>query len=148
VLRPDEIQEMVKVLFAGEAGRQSALVHAALAPAVDRFNALDQLRKQEFRDRLDGFVRVYSFLSQVVSFQDTTLERDYIFCRALAALVRQRSGAAVDLGGQVELTHLRQAMTSEGRILVESHQGEVRAIYNPDGRGAPSRRRASLANRA
>jgi len=133
VLRPDEIQEMVKVLFAGEAGRQSALVHAALAPAVDRFNALDQLRKQEFRDRLDGFVRVYSFLSQVVSFQDTTLERDYIFCRALAALVRQRSGAAVDLGGQVELTHLRQAMTSEGRILVESHQGEVRAIYNPEG---------------
>ncbi len=137
VLRSEEITEMVRVLLADKSGRQSALVHAALAPAVDRFHALDDLRKQEFRDRLDGFVRVYSFLSQVVSFQDTALERDYIFCRALGALIRRRSGDAVDLGGQVELTHLRQVLTSEGRVVVDSHGGEVRAIYNPEGDARP-----------
>src|SRR5438445_3565843 len=121
------------MLLADEGSRMSTKVYAALSPSVDRFNAQDELRKQEFRDRLDGFIRVYSFLSQVVNFQDTSLERDYIFCRALAALVRRRSGEAVDLGGQVELTHLRQVMTAEGRIAVESIYGDVRAIFNPEG---------------
>ena len=39
-------------------------------------------RQDEFRDVLNRFVRIYSFLSQVVSFTDVKLERDYLYCRA------------------------------------------------------------------
>ena len=137
VLRTDEIAAMVTILLSDASGRRSAQVHAALAPAIDRFNALDDLRKQEFRERLDSFVRVYSFLSQVVNFQDTDLERDYIFCRALAAMVRRRGGNSLDIGGQVELTHLRQVITAQGRIAVESERGELRALFNPSGEARP-----------
>ena len=36
-------------------------------------------------------MRTYAFLSQVVSFGDSKLERDYIFCRALASRLRDQN---------------------------------------------------------
>jgi type I restriction enzyme R subunit len=136
VLRPDEIAATVKLL-AGGAEKVSAAVYAALAPAVERFNQLEPLRREEFRDRVGGFIRIYSFLSQVVNFQDTGMERDYIYCRALAALVRRHSGGALDLGGEVELTHLHQALTFSGRISLEAEGGALRALLNPSGERLP-----------
>src|SRR5438874_2510283 len=44
-------------------------------------------------------------ISQIVSFQNTTLERDYIYCRALAAYIRNSATVErLDLGAEVELT--------------------------------------------
>ena len=58
------------------------------APAIDRFDDLDDDEQDRFRDALGRFVRTYSFLSQIVTFTDTDLERDYLFCKALAAFVK------------------------------------------------------------
>ncbi len=46
-----------------------------IQPAVDRFIALDDEVQDEFRDVVTRFVRIYSFLSQIVSFTDAKLER-------------------------------------------------------------------------
>ncbi len=50
------------------------LVHALLAPAVERFAVKKLDEQDEVRDALDGYVRAYSFLSQVVDFGDVALE--------------------------------------------------------------------------
>ncbi len=63
---------------------------------------------------LTRFTRIYSFLSQVVSFTDVKLERDYLFCRRLSQLVRRDSVVGVDLGDSVELTHLRMEQSWAG----------------------------------
>lgn len=52
------------------------------------FEALNEEDRLGFLDALHKFVRTYSFLSQVVSFGDAKLERDYIYCRALASRLR------------------------------------------------------------
>ena len=46
------------------------MVHALLAPAVERFKAKSPDEQHEVRDALDQYVRAYSFLSQVVDFGD------------------------------------------------------------------------------
>jgi type I restriction enzyme R subunit len=138
VLREEEIAEVV-ALLAARSPQLSASVHAAMAAAIERFNALDELRREDFRDRLDAFIRIYSFLSQVVSFQDSRMERDHIYACALAALIRRHGGDSLDLGGEVELTHLHQALTFEGRVELTPVPGELRAVYNPGGeRSAPA----------
>ncbi|HZY64973.1 MAG TPA: RNA-binding domain-containing protein [Rubrobacteraceae bacterium] len=104
-----------------------------LAPAIDRFETLEEGEQDAFRDALTRFVRTYSFLSQVVSFIDPELERDYRFCRALAAFVKRDAGASLDLGSDVELTHLHLEPTFEGSVSLEAEQGVVTAIY--DGAG-------------
>jgi len=67
----------------------------------------------------DRFTRTYAFLSQVVSFIDVELERDYLFCKALSAFIRPAGAAALDLGSEVELTHLRTEQTFAGSVALD-----------------------------
>jgi type I restriction enzyme R subunit len=134
VLRPEEIESTVAVLLASD-GRNHGKVYAALDPAVDRFEDLADEERVAFKDALDKFVRTYSFLSQVVSFGDTKLERDAIYCRALAARLRDAASVErLDLGTEVELTHLRTALTFEGSLSLDVESGEVKTIFG-EGRG-------------
>jgi type I restriction enzyme, R subunit len=135
VLRGDEIETMVGLLLT-DPEKNHQRIHTVMQPAVDRFNALDDARQDEFRDVLTRFTRIYSFLSQVVSFTDVKLERDYLFCRRLAQLVRQESVVGVDLGDSVELTHLRMEQSSSGSASLdpEATDGEVITIYGGGGR--------------
>ncbi len=134
------------VLDAGEIERAAALllaegthaqIDAALQPAVDRFHGLGDDDQEAFRDALGRFVRVYGFLSLVVPFRNPGLERDYLFCRALAALIRDREhGQSIDLGSEVELTHLRHELSFEGAIELPGQEGEVTTIFSGTGPAA------------
>ena len=134
VLRGDEIETMVGLLL-NDPEKNHQRIHSVMQPAVDRFRALSGERQDEFRDVLTRFTRIYSFLSQVVSFTDVKLERDYLFCRRLAQLVRQESVSGVDLGDSVELTHLRMEKQWEGSLAPEG-EGDVVTIYGGGGRTA------------
>jgi type I restriction enzyme, R subunit len=133
VLRTEEIETMVGLLLA-DPERNHQRIHSVMQPAVDRFHALDSERQDEFRDVLTRFTRIYSFLSQVVAFTDVKLERDYLFCRRLAQLVRRDSVAGVDLGDSVELTHLRMEKSWAGDASLDDADGEVVTIYGGAGR--------------
>jgi type I restriction enzyme R subunit len=135
VLRPDEIAAAVAVLLTASGPHAHGQVYALLDPAVDRFKVLDAENRLGFKDALDKFVRTYSFLSQVVSLGDSKLERDYRYCRALAAYLRDTATIErLDLGAEVELTHLRSEITYEGSLSLGSEIGEVKSIFG-DGAG-------------
>ncbi|MDA8062843.1 MAG: type I restriction endonuclease subunit R, partial [Actinomycetota bacterium] len=137
VLRPEEIEATVALLLAGDA-KAHGRVYAALDSAVERFGALGEEDRLGFKDALDKFVRTYSFLSQVVSFGDTKLERDYTYCRALASRLRDATSVErLDLGTEVELTHLKTEMTFEGSLSLDADDGEVSTIFG-EGRGRQS----------
>ena len=137
VLRPDEIEAAVALLLAGDT-KNHGKVYAALDPAVERFGALDEEHRLGFKDALDKFVRTYSFLSQVVTFGDSKLERDYTYCRALASRLRDAASVErLDLGTEVELTHLKTEMTFAGSLTLDADDGEVKTIFG-EGRGRQS----------
>lgn len=126
VLWPDEVETAISLLLtSGDHGR----VHAALQPAIDRFHDLDEDDQEKFRDAVNRFVRIYSFLSQVVAFTDAKLERDYLFCKALASFVRADASEVMDLGSQVELTALRMEKTFEGELSLTAAEGEQTTIW-------------------
>jgi type I restriction enzyme R subunit len=135
VLRTGEIEAAVAVLVTMTGPKDHGLFYGTLSPAVDRFNALSTDDQAEFKEALDKFVRTYSFLSQVVSFGDTKLERDYRYCRALASVIRAPADdGGIDLGSEVELTALQIESTFTGKLSPESESGEVVAIFG-EGRG-------------
>jgi type I restriction enzyme R subunit len=135
VLRPEEVEATVAILVNITEAKQHGQVYAALAPAVERFHILADEDRGGFKDALDKFVRTYSFLSQIVSFGDTTLERDYLYCRALAACLRDATTLTrLDLGSEVELSHLRNEITYEGSLAASADVGEVKSIFG-DGAG-------------
>jgi type I restriction enzyme R subunit len=109
-------------------------VHSLLDPIVDRFNKASEDVQDEARDVLDAYVRAYSFLSQVVDFGDVGLEALYLTSRAVIAMLPVVEGGGVlDLGAEVQLTHLRLEKTSEGSIGPDAGTGPLGGIGDGTG---------------
>jgi len=137
VLRAEEIEAAMPALLGAGATdeRRSAETYAALAPAKARFEQMDDEQRLEFRDALTRFVRTYSFVSQIAAFTDPALERDYVYCRALSLYLRDTGAVErLDLGTEVELTHLRHQMTFTGTLALTSETGEVQSFFG-EGKG-------------
>ena len=74
---------------------------------------LDEDEQGRFRDSLKKFTSAYGYLAQIVPFGDAKLERDYVFCRALAAFIREPTAELPDLSDKVDLTHLAHRLIDE-----------------------------------
>ncbi len=95
-------------------------MNAALDPAVSRFKArqVDTAEEaEEWRGNLNSFKNLYAFLSQVIPYQDSDLERLYVYLRHLAAkLPRRPTGPSYDFDDEVRLDYYRLQKISEGSI--------------------------------
>lgn len=54
-----------------------------IQPAIDRYRALDEVKKAAFYEKITAYVRFYSFISQIIPYADAELEMLYSFGRAL-----------------------------------------------------------------
>ncbi|MEO6324432.1 MAG: DEAD/DEAH box helicase family protein, partial [Thermoanaerobaculia bacterium] len=123
-----EVEELCRAYFK-PTERQSAgdlaKIYACLAPAVGRFTALDEEKQEEFRGLLTSFRDLYSFMSQVIPFTDTDLEKLYTYVRHLAKELPRRGSAAYDFDGDVQLKYYRLQKISEGTIALAKGEGGV-----------------------
>jgi type I restriction enzyme, R subunit len=117
----NEVEAFAGVFYRSP-GRQKPADHArlerCLQPAVDRFKAiLDEEDRSEFRDKLSGYVKVYSFLSQVIPYTDPDLEKLYSFGRFLLPhLPLDRETGTVRIAGEVDLQYYRLQRVFSGAI--------------------------------
>ena len=58
-------------------------MNACIDPAVNRYNGLEEEVREEFRKTMAPFRNLYSFMSQVIPFQDSDLEKLYSCVRFL-----------------------------------------------------------------
>ena len=102
------------------------LMNAALDPCVARFKELQQERPEEaelWRGKLFAFCSLYSFLSQIIPYQDTDLERLYVFLRHLVTKLPKRgAGPAYQFDDEVRLEYYRLQKISEGSISLSDGQ--------------------------
>jgi type I restriction enzyme R subunit len=115
--------------------RQGAADHAHmqrhLQPAVDRFKAIaDEAKREEFREKLSGYVKVYAFLSQIIPYADPELEMLYSYGRFLLPhLPLDRDTTIVKVGDEVALQYYRLERVFSGAIMVK--EGEAQYIKSP-----------------
>lgn len=115
--------------------QQSPADHAQmqkqLQPAVDRFKAIpEEGLREAFREKLGGYVRMYSFLSQILPYGDADLEKLYSYGRYLLPhLPLDRDSSAVKLGDDVGLQYYRLQRVSSGAIDLKA--GEPEGVYSP-----------------
>ncbi len=132
----EEVERFCAVYFKPKQ-KQSAMDHQAmnaiLDPAVSRFTARLEENEEEaelWRGKVQAFRNLYGFLSQVIPYQDSDLERLYVFLRHLAAkLPRRRSGPAYQFDDEVRLEYYRLQKISEGSICLK--EGEARPLDGP-----------------
>ncbi len=104
-------------------------LYAALAPSTERFVELSSEEKADFRGTLDDFVRLYAFLSQVVTFVDPDLEKLYVFSRLLRRyLPYERERLPVEIQQDIDMESYRLTRRFEGAIALERGEAEIPPI--------------------
>lgn len=105
-------------------------INAILDTVVQRFNDLGEEQREEFRGQLKAYRNLYAFLSQIIPYQDTDLERLYAFVRnLLTKLPPAGDGTAFTLDDEVALRYFRLQQMTEGSI--DLSDGEADPLKGP-----------------
>ena len=122
VFTDEDVDTFARLFFSGEAAQDQ--LYAALAPAIDRFSQLAQDEQREFRGQLTDYVRLYSFLAQVLTFLDADLEKLYEFARHLRRLLTvDQEELPREIQQNIDMESYRIQQISDGRIALE-REGE------------------------
>jgi len=122
-----EVTAFAEVFFKKEEhnARDQAKLYSWIDPAKDRFKVLEEPKQDEFKKALTSFVRLYSFLSQILPFQDIELEKLYAYGRLLLIkLPKTDYIERLKLDNDVALEYYRLQKMSENSITLET-KGEV-----------------------
>jgi type I restriction enzyme R subunit len=132
----EELDRFCRVYFKPKQWQSAAdhqAMNVALDPAVSRFTVRQRDNEEEaelWRGKLYAYRNLYAFLSQVIPYQDSDLEKLYVFLRHLAAkLPRRRSGPDYQFDDEVRLEYYRLQKISEGSI--DLKEGQARRLDGP-----------------
>ncbi|MCK4651976.1 MAG: type I restriction endonuclease subunit R, partial [Methanosarcinales archaeon] len=115
-----EVEEFCRVFYKPRINptpADHAKMNACIDPAVNRWRGLDEDAQEEFQKVLVAYRNLYAFLSQVIPFQDSDLEKLYSYIRFL--LTKLPSGGAreaYNLDDEVALKYYRLQKLSDGVI--------------------------------
>ncbi|MDH0629545.1 DEAD/DEAH box helicase family protein [Pseudomonas mosselii] len=131
-----EVADFTCVFFAPKL-RQSPSDHKTINAILDRavtrfvqFQASEEEEAELWRGKLQAFRNLYSFLSQVIPYQDSDLEKLFTYLRHLALkLPKRKSGPGYQFDEEVELDYYRLQKISEGSISL--NEGYAKPLDGP-----------------
>jgi type I restriction enzyme R subunit len=134
VIWPSEVETFADIFFKSEklkTRKDHGQLNAVIQPAVDRYNHLEnEEQKEDFKHTLTVFIRLYSFLAQIMPFDDIELEKFYAYSRFLLSKLPHRGlDSRFRLDDEVALEYYRLQKIREGSISLEKgHDGELPPI--------------------
>lgn len=105
-------------------------LNAIIDRAVERFKRLGEEDQENCKGQVESFRKLYAFLSQIIPYQDSGLEKLYVYSRfLLRKLPRRPDEGAFQLGDEVALQYYRLQKMSEGAI--DLTEGETEPLKGP-----------------
>jgi len=97
--------------------------------AVEKWRFKHEDEQEDFRLVLQKFVRLYGFISQIVTFEDIDLEKLYIYSKnLLSKLPRTKKKLPYEIKEAVDLYSFRIEQTFKGKIKLLGQDGEVEGV--------------------
>ncbi|MDR6190599.1 type I restriction enzyme R subunit [Agrobacterium pusense] len=133
IFSPADINAFAEVWYRGKrdhSATEHRLMNAVLDAVVRRFTAREEQQQDEFRSQLTAYRNLYAFLSQIIPYQDSELEKLYAFVRNLISkLPPPGDGQAFALDDEVALRFFRLQQMTEGSI--DLRYGEAIPLKGP-----------------
>ncbi|MEL6639226.1 MAG: type I restriction endonuclease [Bacteroidota bacterium] len=110
--------------------KNQAKLNACIDPAVERFNTLPEEARDDIKNSIQSFIRLYAFLSQIMPFYDMELEKLFVYLRFLfKKLPKGNLSDRFELNDEVALEYYRLQKMEEGQIhLQKSEEGELSGV--------------------
>ena len=133
ILTPADVTAFAEVWYRAKRDHSATdhrVMNAVLDAVVQRFQEREEKEREEFRGQLKAYRNLYAFLSQIIPYQDSDLERLYAFVRnLLAKLPPPGDGQAFVLDDEVALLFFRLQQMTEGSI--DLSEGEADPLKGP-----------------
>ena len=116
----DELEKYCAIFF--DANEPDEQLQPILNTVVERWQQLaDANDKHEFKQLIRSFVRLYSYIAQIITFEDVSLEKLFVFLRYLNKKLPKRAAEDIsDIFNAVELEKFRIQKQFEGKIAIGS----------------------------
>jgi len=133
IFSPGDIKAFAEIWYRRKRDHSATdhrLMNAVLDAVVERFLDKEEGEQDEFRGQLTAYRNLYAFLSQIIPYQDSELEKLYAFVRNLIAkLPPPGDGKAFALDDEVALRFFRLQQMTEGSI--DLSDGEADPLKGP-----------------
>jgi len=133
IIYEEEIKAFCAIYFKPirkETVHDHAKMNGILDQAVERFKEQSEEDRETIKTLLVNFRNMYSFLSQVIPYQDSDLEKLYTYLRfLLTKLPKRDSDMGIHLEDEVELQYYRLQKISEGQIDLTT--GDAKPLKGP-----------------
>lgn len=143
VYQEREVEEFAKKFYQKTIPTLSILL-PILKPAVERYEALEDKQKDEFKSLIHGFNRSYSFITQICRMFDKDMQKLYVFTKYLTKLLPKNNSEKINLEDALLLEYYKLQKTAEGNITLEKTEGVVPGIKGGAGSGSKEKEKGSL----
>lgn len=110
-------------------GAEHKQLNSILDTVVERFKKLKDEEQELFKSQLVSFRNLYLFLSQIIPYQDSDLEKLYTFGRYLLTKLPRTETTPIHIDDDVQLKYYRLQKISEGAIDLKT--GEAHPLDGP-----------------
>lgn len=113
-----DAEDCVRAVLLGEA---ESMIHAGLDRVLHRYQSRGEDEQEDFYQDAKNFVKLYSFLSQILPYEDVRLEKLSIFLKKLIAKIPRGVGDDFAKGilSAIELENHRLKLNAQGDIVLE-----------------------------
>ena len=124
----ETIDQFCRIFY--ESSRPDELLQGILDCVVEKWSALEMNEREEFRSILQSYIRLYGYISQLITFTDVALEKLYIFGRSLNKKLPKRDHPDLqDVLASVDLDSFRLQRTHDSlQLSLEAEDSEVDGI--------------------
>lgn len=92
---------------------------------VERYMEIEQEQQDDFKSKIQSFIRLYSYISQISSFTEINWEKSYVFLSFVNKKLPKGVSERIDVTDSVDLDSLRIQMIGETNLSLEDTQGEL-----------------------
>ncbi len=132
-----EIEKFAKIFFSNDEQSDGDLgkLHGTIRPALDRYDALNDEKKDLFKSTLARFNRIYAFITQVCRLFDKEIHKFSVYAKFLYKELPSPGVEKVFVDDKVRLEYYRLEKEFEGSINLDGSEEGFQPITGEAGRG-------------
>jgi type I restriction enzyme R subunit len=102
----EDVNRFCEVFY--DPDRDEGNLHPILDGVVDKFKSIgDEEVQEDFRSKIQSYIRMYGYLSQIMTFQDIELEKSFVFLKYVNKKLPKRPTDRFDISDTIDLDSLR-----------------------------------------
>jgi type I restriction enzyme R subunit len=104
-------------------------IQPILNEVVERFiERLNEDEQEEFKSKIQSFLRMYSYISQISSFSEVHWEKTFVFLTYLNKKLPKRDTERISISDSIDLDSFRIQKIGESKLELEDKIGELDPI--------------------